>query len=721
MRILFTCLILLLINYSAFTTEYFVSNASEINSAMNNAQPGDTLTMMNGMWTNQNLVFQGSGTEGAPILLRVETPGCVILNGRSTLRIAGNYLVVDGLRFIGGYSASGGVVEFRNGGLESNHSRLTNCSIVDYNPSSRSTGYKWVSIYGTHNRVDHCYFEGKNHLGTTVTVWLDGRVNYHQIDHNYFAYRPPLGENGGETIRVGTSDWSLTDSYTTVEFNYFEQCNGEIEIISNKSCENIYRYNTFVECEGALTLRHGNRCNVYGNFFFGNKKDLTGGVRIIGEDHKVYNNYFEGLYGSSFKSALPILNGVPDSPLNRYFQVKNALVAFNTFVDCRYTMIIGAGADDERTLPPLNCTIANNLVQTSHQIIRQDAEPINMTWEGNIMQGSSLGIDQPEGIVLDDPELFFADDSLWRPMENSPVIGAAVGNYTDIVDDMDGHVRAVSKDVGADQVSLDPVLRKPLTPADVGPDWLNSPDLPLTLTITKAGNGAGNVSLDPPGGVYDSGTVVSLTAIPNEEHTFAGWSGDIESIENPIVLEMDDNKRITAIFNAPIRYNLAVWKIGSGSVEFDPPGGSYPESTLVKIMAIPDEGWIFSEWGGDLNSTNNPDSVLMDSNKGLTVTFEETVSVEPGDPKPLAYRLNQNYPNPFNPSTIITFSLKNPGFTTLFVYDVLGHKVVELVNRNLEAGFHQIEFNGSGLASGVYYYGIRSGNFSSIKKMILMR
>jgi poly(beta-D-mannuronate) lyase len=721
MRILFTFLIIILFNYSAFATEYFVSTASEINSAMNNAQPGDTLTMANGVWTDQKIVFQGSGTEGAPILLRVETPGYVILNGKSNLRIAGDYLAVDGLRFVGGYSPSGAVVEFRNDGLESNHSRMTNCSIVDYNPSSTSTGYKWVSIYGTHNRVDHCYFEGKTHLGTTLVVWLDGRVNYHQIDHNYFASRPPLGINGGETIRVGTSDWSMTDSYTIVEYNYFEQCNGEIEIISNKSCENIYRYNTFVECEGALTLRHGNRCTVQGNFFFGNKKDLTGGVRIIGEDHKVYNNYFEGLYGSSFKSALPIMNGVPNSPLNRYFQVKNALVAFNTFVDCQYTMIIGAGADSERSLPPLNCTIANNLVQTSHQIIRQDAEPINMNWEGNIMQGSSLGIDQPVGIVLADPKLILADDSLWRPTDDSPAISAAAGNYTDIVDDMDGHIRVDSIDVGADQVSIDPVLRKPLTAADVGPDWMNIADLPLTLTITMAGNGAGIVELDPPSGVYESGTMVTLTAIPDEENTFAGWSGDIESTENPEMLVMDGDKRITAVFTAPIRYDLAVWKIGSGSVEFDPPGGSYPESTVVKINAIPDEGWMFSHWGGDLNSTDNPDSVLMDSNKGLTVTFTQTNGLEPGDHRPLAYRLDQNYPNPFNPETKITFSLKNAGLTTLFVYDLLGHKVEEIVNRNLTAGFHQVEFDGSGLASGVYYYEIRSGNFSSIKKMILMR
>lgn len=452
--------------------EYFVSTPEEITSKMAIAKPGDTLTMANGVWTDANIVFEGNGTEDQPILLRSESPGYVILSGSSNLRIAGDYLIVDGLYFKNGYSSSGGVIEFRNGSSNlSNYCRLTNTAIENYNPTNASIGYKWVSLYGSHNRVDHCYMEGKEHDGTTLVVWQSSQPNYHRIDHSHFGPRPPLGYNGGETIRVGTSKWSMYDSYTIVESNYFERCNGEIEIISNKTCENIYRYNTFFECEGAMTLRHGNRCTVESNFFIGNRKSLTGGVRVIGEDHKIINNYFCGLYGSSFKSALPIVNGVPNSPLNRYFQVKRALIAFNTFVDCKYTIIIGAGEDEERTLPPLDCTIANNVVKSDYEIIHQEDEPINLTWEGNIMDGSSLGITQPDGITLEDPQLFFAEDSLWRLSETSPAISAAVGDYAFVIDDMDGQSRGESKDAGADQRSDEPILRRPLTPKDVGPNW----------------------------------------------------------------------------------------------------------------------------------------------------------------------------------------------------------------------------------------------------------
>ncbi|MBN2092109.1 polysaccharide lyase 6 family protein, partial [candidate division KSB1 bacterium] len=190
-------------------TDYLVSTPVEIKSVMTKAQPGDTLTMKNGVWNNAEIIFQGNGTAENPILLRVEKPGYVILTGNSILRIGGTYLVVDGLRFVGGSPKSGSVIEFRNGSSKlAHHCRLTNCAVVDYNPSSTGKDYKWISLYGTHNRVDHCYLKGKTHLGTTLVVWFPDHPHYHLIDHNYFGFRPPLGQNGGETIRIGTSDYS---------------------------------------------------------------------------------------------------------------------------------------------------------------------------------------------------------------------------------------------------------------------------------------------------------------------------------------------------------------------------------------------------------------------------------------------------------------------------------------------------------------------------------
>ena len=77
--------------------------------------------------------------------------------------------------------------------------RLTNCSIVDYNPSEPPKGNtQWVSLYGQHNRVDHCYFKGKNTSGPIFVVWVEDQPNDHMADHNYFAGRPALRQRRGD-------------------------------------------------------------------------------------------------------------------------------------------------------------------------------------------------------------------------------------------------------------------------------------------------------------------------------------------------------------------------------------------------------------------------------------------------------------------------------------------------------------------------------------------
>jgi poly(beta-D-mannuronate) lyase len=292
------------------------------------------------------------------------------------------------------------------------------------------------------------------------------------IDSNYFAFRPELGENGAEIIRIGTSDWSMYPSNTVVENNFFEDCNGEREIISNKSFYNTYRHNTFVRCKGTLTLRHGNRCTVEGNFFFGENIPMTGGVRIIGEDHRVINNYFQDLAGEGVFSALPIMNGVPESPLNRYFQVKNALIAFNTFVNCKYNIVIGTGADLELSLYPVNSIIANNIfVGKENTVITKITEPENFQYEGNIYYGFKAGIDD-KGFIHIDPELCFKENSFFRPSETSPAINNAEGNYSFIKNDIDGHQRTELKDIGCDEVKKDYISYKPLKKFDVGPQWI---------------------------------------------------------------------------------------------------------------------------------------------------------------------------------------------------------------------------------------------------------
>ncbi len=88
---------------------------------------------------------------------------------------------------------------------------------------------------------------------------------------------------------------------------------------------------------------------------------------------------------------------------------------------------------------------------------------------------------------------------------------------------------------------------------------------------------------------------------------------------------------------------------------------------------------------------------------------------------PTTYSLSQNYPNPFNPSTTIKFAIPHSGNVSLVVYDILGRKVTTLVNGELNAGYHSINFNADNLASGVYFYRLKAGNFISVKKLMLLK
>ncbi|MDB5251034.1 MAG: hypothetical protein JWP27_203 [Flaviaesturariibacter sp.] len=335
---------------------------STLNKAVQAARPGDTILIANGTYRDAELTFIAHGDTTRPIVVKAETPGGVLLSGTSSLRVAGTGLEVSGLRFTSGFSPKGAAIEYRAGSEVANHCRITNCAIDNYDPPSRETESSWILLYGRNNRFDHNTVSGKLNNGVTLAVILDeerNQDNSHRIDFNHFADRPNLGSNGGETIRVGTSQSSLTSSRTRIENNYFEHCSGEVEIVSIKSCDNIIRNNTFFECVGVLALRHGHRNLVEGNSFIGNGKPYTGGIRVINEGHVIRNNYFYKLAGDRFFAALAIMNAVPNSLPNRYHQVKDVTITNNTWVECG-NILLDVGRDNERTQTPENVLLAHN-------------------------------------------------------------------------------------------------------------------------------------------------------------------------------------------------------------------------------------------------------------------------------------------------------------------------------------------------------------------------
>lgn len=343
---------------------HLVDTPKAYNEALNKVKAGDTIVLANGIWQDFEIIFKGNGSEDSPITLTAETKGEVILSGNSNLRLAGKHLVVSGLVFKNGFTPSSEVISFRLNKEElAYHSRVTEVVIDNYSNPDRFEADYWVGIYGQYNRFDHNHLVGKRNKGVTVAVRLtteNSQENHHKIDHNYFGPRPIFGSNGGETLRIGTSHHSLTNSFTTVENNYFDRCNGEVEIISVKSGKNTIVNNTFFESRGTLTLRHGNGNVIENNVFFGNGVDHTGGIRVINRDQTVRNNYLEGLTGYRFGSGLTVMNGVPNSSINRYHQVVNAQIENNTLVNIDHVHL-AAGSDAERSAVPINSTVKSNL------------------------------------------------------------------------------------------------------------------------------------------------------------------------------------------------------------------------------------------------------------------------------------------------------------------------------------------------------------------------
>lgn len=344
--------------------EFLVADQEAYKEALKDAGPGDVITLANGTWENFEIVFTGKGKKDKPIRLMAETSGEVFLTGQSNLRLAGEYLEVSGLVFKDGYTPTSEVIAFRNLKDVANNSRITEVVIDNYNNPERYETDFWVMMYGKNNRFDHNHLVGKRNKGVTMAVRMNSEAsqeNYHRIDHNYFGPRQILGSNGGETLRIGTSHHSRKNSYTIVENNYFDRCDGELEIISSKSGHNKILNNTFFESRGTLTMRHGNNTLVEGNVFFGNDVDHTGGIRVINAGQTVRNNYMEGLKGSRFGGALVVMNGIPNGPINRYDPVVDAVIENNTLVNSDNVQL-GAGSDEERYGPPKNSRFENNLI-----------------------------------------------------------------------------------------------------------------------------------------------------------------------------------------------------------------------------------------------------------------------------------------------------------------------------------------------------------------------
>lgn len=409
---------------------------NELNEAIKNCQAGDHIILANGVWKDVQIEFYGKGTKEKPIVLRAETKGEVTIEGESSLKLGGEYLEVNGLYFKNGQTPSKAVIQFKiNNDSIANHCRVTNCVIKEFTQPDRDVSDHWIELWGRNNQLDHCYIAGKSNFGPTIRVFLKGNEhinNYHQITNNHFGPRPRKGGPHGETIQIGASDTSMTPSHVNVSDNFFDRCNGEVEVISSKSNFNEFSHNVFFECEGSLVLRHGNYAKIDGNIFIGNDDSkFIGGIRVINTGHWITNNYFFKLKGEEFRSPLAVMNGIPKSPLNRYNQVTDVVVAYNSFIDCKspWQFSVGSNVNQSDVLPlseirsarPERVVVANNLIYNEiadeNPIINYDKVD-GVTFKNNIINNENKSEVKLQGLITTDFSVKNSSDNLFILFDN---------------------------------------------------------------------------------------------------------------------------------------------------------------------------------------------------------------------------------------------------------------------------------------------------------------
>lgn len=362
----------------ATAKKFLISNPGEFQKAAEAVSAGDEIIIANGNYSGWVLSLNSNGTATKPVIVRAETSGKVIFSGEvdsPVFKVTGSYAEISGLLFSGckvskGSGKSGVLIELKS----SLHCRITDCTFKENSTMAQYMPLVVISGKGEDNRVDHCTFTGnRDNQEVQVKITKEEVPVYTSIDKNLFKDKEKVtwkGGNGGECVQVGQDPILLGTqvSRTTVRDNLFIRCNGEAEVISNKSSANHYLHNYFEGCKGELVMRGGHDCLVDSNSFKGG----SGGIRISGTHHTISNNTLTGL-----PVAIRLMYGMAKGKeeIGFYVAASDCLIKNNHISNAARGILIGDSKNADWT--------GKFDTQRYPSRTQQDVAPFNISLEGN--------------------------------------------------------------------------------------------------------------------------------------------------------------------------------------------------------------------------------------------------------------------------------------------------------------------------------------------------
>ncbi|MEY3481537.1 MAG: hypothetical protein RIQ71_2312, partial [Verrucomicrobiota bacterium] len=412
----------------AISATYTVNNATDFNN-LPRLNAGDVVQMNSGTYGAINKTLESSISDDTtaknnPVLVYAVTPGGVVVNAPSKITLSGRGITLAGLDF----NANSGILTDGSTYIvgTASGSRYMTMSHLRFNGcAAGALDGKWIYIQGFYATIEYCTLTERPDTIRNATVAFlpttaEGGITVprlHKVRYCYFGPRYAVVQNtssdldnGFESLRIGVGDVQTFDMQVTVERNVFYRSiwrtdgatAGEPEIISIKSKGNKILNNTILESQGGICFRSGTGSTVEGNFIFGggyyangtniasNGTNIAlgtasanqGGIRVIGPDQIVRNNYIANVVGDGIRASLCVMSGESDyyagDPANSigntgsYQPANNAKIYNNTFINCK-EMSLGLLSNDSYT----NSTGANVAKSPTN------VQMFNNVWQGN--------------------------------------------------------------------------------------------------------------------------------------------------------------------------------------------------------------------------------------------------------------------------------------------------------------------------------------------------